>query len=175
MKVLLVIDMLNDFLLPSGPLYCGDKAQAIVPLVKRTLQAFRKEGAPIFFVADAHRKDDVEFDRFPPHCIKGTSGASLLAGLYAEGEPIIEKTRYSAFYNTDLEEQLEALSQTSGEPLEVHVVGVCTHICVYFTVEELRNRDIKTIVYRDGVASFDDVAHDFCLTQMESVLGAEIL
>jgi nicotinamidase/pyrazinamidase len=44
-----------------------------------------------------------------------------------------------------------------------------------YTVEELRNRDIKTIVYKKGVASFDEEAHKFALNQMKAVLGAEVI
>ena len=58
---------------------------------------------------------------------------------------------------------------------EVSVVGVCTNICVFFTVEELCNRDKRVVVYREGVASFDEAAHAFALQQMESVLGAQVV
>jgi len=45
---------------------------------------------------------------------------------------------------------------------------------VFFTVEELSNRNKKVIVYQDGVASFDNEAHAYALNQMQTVLGAEI-
>ncbi|HAG08307.1 MAG TPA: cysteine hydrolase, partial [Desulfotomaculum sp.] len=53
--------------------------------------------------------------------------------------------------------------------------GVCTNICVLYTVEELCNRDYKVVVYRQGVASFDLQAHNWALVQMESVLGAKVI
>lgn len=169
-RVLLVIDMLRDFLEPGGALDCGDAARAIVPFVRQKITAFRAAQDPVVFVCDAHEPDDREFLRFPAHCVAGTEGARIVDGLWAAGDPVITKKRYSAFYGTDLEPLLRRLA-----PEEIHVVGVCTNICVLYTVEELCNRDWKTFVYRDGVASFDALAHRFALNQMEGVLGAELL
>jgi len=82
----------------------------------------------------------------------------------------VPKSRYSGFCKTNLNDILRDL-----DPEIVEVVGVCTNICVLYTVEKLRNRDYKVVVHRDGVASFDQDAHLWALKQMESVLGAEIL
>lgn len=168
-KALLVIDMLNDFIHPDGALYCGPQGQAIVPFIKEKITAFRSAGDQIIFICDRHEADDVEFKRFPAHCIAGTTGAEVIEELQFDGydENITGKQRYSGFYNTDLDEQLETTD-------EITVVGVCTNICVFFTVEELCNRDKKVIVYQGGVASFDHEAHAYALEQMQSVLGAEI-
>lgn len=168
-KALLVIDMLNDFILPDGKLYCGPQGEAIVPFIQEKIAAFREAGQLVIFICDRHDEDDLEFLRFPQHCTIGTAGAEVIAALQYEGyeQNITGKQRYSGFFNTDLDEQLEDIE-------EVTVVGVCTNICVFFTVEELCNRDKKVIVYQAGVASFDQVAHDFALVQMKNVLGAEI-
>ena len=169
-RVLLVIDMLRDFLDQGGALDCGDTARAIIPFVREKIVAFRAAGDAVVFVCDAHDLNDREFLRFPAHCVAGTTGAEIAAGLCAAGDPVIRKKRFSAFYDTDLEQLLSRLA-----PEEIHVVGVCTNICVLYTVEELANRDWKTFVYRDGVASFDAQAHRLALAQMEGVLGAELL
>jgi len=169
-KVLLVIDMLRDFIEEGGALDCGPAARAIVPLVKELAARFRAAGDRVIFVCDAHDPDDPEFLRFPAHCVAGTPGAAIVDGLACAGDGVVYKKRFSAFYGTDLERRLEEI-----KPDEVHVVGVCTNICVLYTVEELANRGFKTFVYRDQVASFDQAAHRWALTQMEGVLGAELL
>lgn len=168
-KALLVVDMLKDFIDCDGALFCGEQGQAIVPLIKEKIAEFRAAGEMIIFICDRHKEDDAEFHRFPKHCIAGTNGAEIIEELRFDGydENITGKQRFSGFYNTDLDEQLEEID-------EVTVVGVCTNICVLFTVEELCNRDKKVIVYRGGVASFDVEAHQFALKQMETVLGIEI-
>lgn len=168
-KALLVIDMLKDFIYPEGALYCGSQGQALIPFIKEKIAAFRLAGDRVIFICDRHETDDVEFKRFPAHCIAGTTGAEVIEELQFDGydENITGKQRYSGFFNTDLEEQLEDID-------EITVVGVCTNICVFFTVEELCNRDKKVIVYREAVASFDNEAHEYALKQMETVLGATI-
>lgn len=176
MKVLLVIDMLNDFIRPEGALFCSQAGADMVPYVAGVLHCYRQEEDPVIFLADAHDPDDKEFDRFPCHCVKDSWGAQVIEELYKEGEPIIEKTRYSGFYGTDLEKTLLDLAPDGDlSQLEVELVGVCTNICVLYTAEELRNRDILTRVYKDGVATFDEATQTFTLGQMESVLGVELI
>ena len=82
----------------------------------------------------------------------------------------MEKTRYSAFSHTNLD---ELLKQTQVS--EVYVVGVLTSICVLETVKELFDRDIPAVVYRQGVADADLEAHAFGLKQMQRVLGARVV
>ncbi len=173
-RALLVIDLLHDFMATEGALFCGEEARKIIPVVCARIEEFAATGEPIIFVRDAHAPDDLEFQRFPVHCVRGTPGAELIgevrrAAANASRVIHLEKTRYSAFYGTNLDAVLQSLAIE-----EVHVVGVCTNICVLYTVEELCNRDLPTVVYRDGVASFDPEAHAWALQQMETVLGAKI-
>jgi len=107
---------------------------------------------------------------FPSHCVIGTKGAQIIDELPVEdNDVIIKKTRYSAFFKTELDDILKKKALT-----EVHVVGVCTSICVMDTVGDLRNRDYKVVVYRQGVADFDQKAHQFSLERMKKIYGAEI-
>jgi nicotinamidase/pyrazinamidase len=169
--LLVVVDMLRGFLEKGRPLDCGDSARDIIPFVRDRVAAYHDAGKPIIFVADNHAPDDAEFERFPPHCVAGTEEADVIAALaeWATPDRMVAKTRYSAFFGTDLEKRIRKIA-----PSLVEVVGVCTNICVLYTVEELRNRDIKTMVPGRGVASFDQEAHAFALGQMETILGARI-
>jgi nicotinamidase-related amidase len=170
-RALLVIDMLHDFLDPRGALYCGDAAARILPEVRSLLAQHRREGSLIIFVADCHTPDDKEFALFPPHCVAGTLGGSLMPGFEAgQGEKMVYKQRYSAFYGTEL----DALLRRAGIK-EVHMCGVCTSICVMDTCSDLRNRDLKAVVHRKAVADFDPAAHDFALKRIEKVLGAQVV
>jgi len=170
-RALVVVDMLVGFLEKGRPLDCGEDARAIVPFVRNKVEEFIRSGQPVIFLKDSHAPDDAEFKMFPPHCVAGTDEAELIEELrpYEHKGIAVPKTRYSGFYNTTLDELLNDL-----QPDIVEVVGVCTNICVLYTVEGLRNRDYSVIVYRDGVASFDRDAHQFALAQMKDVLGADI-
>ena len=175
-KILIVIDMLKDFIDPKGKLYCGSTASAIVPNVKNLVDKYREEGNLVFFLNDCHAENDLEFVRFPPHSIEGTDGAKIIDVLdfKADRDVIITKTRYSGFFDTDLDFEM-GRRDLEPEDTEVEVCGVCTSICVMLTIADLANRDYNTTVRKDCVADFDQVAHEFALGYMKSILGAEII
>jgi nicotinamidase-related amidase len=168
---LIVADMLNDFLDPQGSLYVGSQAREIISFISEKIAEFRAPGGLVIFVCDAHTPNDREFKLFPPHAVKGTWGAQVIPELTpAPGDYQVEKSRYSAFSRTKLD---DILKQEQVD--EVHVVGVLTSICVLETVKELFDRDIPAVVYRQGVADADPEAHNFALKQMQRVLGARVL
>ena len=102
---------------------------------------------------------------------KGAGGPEIIPELPpAPGDYQVEKTRYSAFAHTNLDDILKQEQVT-----EVHVVGVMTSICVLETVKELFDRDIPAVVYQHGVADTDPEAHAFALKQMQRVLGAKVV
>lgn len=170
-RALLVIDMLNDFVDEKGSLYCGSASRNILPFVSRKAEEARRAGEPVLFVCDRHTADDSEFEMFPPHCLAGTAGAEVCPELAPrEGDILVPKRRYSAFFGTDLDLHLRELGLS-----EVVLVGVCTNICVLYTAADARMRGYRVTVLRDGVASFDSSAHEFALGQMEKVLGAKIV
>ncbi len=173
-RVLLVVDMLNDFIRRDGALYCGESAEAIVPFVEGKVKEFVSLGLPVIFIIDAHDPQDLEFKRFPPHCIYGSEGSEVIKELKSLVEEYsfairVPKSRFSGFFRTNLNAILKDL-----DPKKIEVVGVCTHICVLYTVEELCNRDYEVVVHKSGVASFDQEAHSWALRQMEEVLGASV-
>jgi|UniRef100_A0A7C3WI50 nicotinamidase-related amidase len=168
---LLVVDMLNDFLDPKGSLYIGPAGREIIPFIQRKLEEARAAGNVIVFVCDAHAPDDREFELFGRHAVKGTWGAEIIPELEMRpGDYKVEKTRYSSFYQTDLEDILQREQVERAE-----VVGVCTSICVMETVRDLADRGIAPVVYRDGVADFDSEAHAFALKRMAQILGAKVI
>ncbi len=165
MRAVLIVDMLKDFIYENGALFCGRRAFEIVPRVRE----LSKEGR-VFFICDSHKEDDPEFRLFPRHCVEGTWGAEIIDELKGiEGE-VVKKRRFSGFFGTDLDERLK-----EGGFSELIVCGVCTDICVLFTVADARNRDYDVLVYRDSVASFDEEGHNFALRHMDRVLGAKVL
>ncbi len=169
-RVLIIVDMLNDFIQSEGALYCGASAQAIVPFIREQLADYRRSDDPVIYLQDAHAPDDKEFERFPRHCVAGTWGSRIIDELAPrEGETVISKTRYSGFYGTDLDRILSAI-----QPEKVEVVGVCTSICVMDTVGGLANRDYAVRVPESGVADFDADFHDFALKRMKQLYGADI-
>ena len=168
-RAVLVVDMLRGFLEEGYPLYVGDKARRIIPNIQGLLEQELAQGSKIFFVCDQHEPDDLEFKMFPPHCIAGTPEAEVIPELAKYPGEIIPKKRYSAFFNTSLEEKLKQL-----KPDKIIVCGVLTDICIMHTITDARNRDYYVEVPVDCVASPDEQAHQFALDHMAKVLGAKL-
>lgn len=167
--VVLVIHMQRCFLEEGMPLFCGEESLRIIPNVQRLMDREVARGSSIIFTADTHEPDDEEFKIWPAHCVKGTAGAGIIPELASYPGALVESTRYSVFYGTDLEQRLEAL-----KPEKIHVCGVCTDICVLHSVAGARFRDYEVLVYTDAVATFDQQMHEFGLKHMKEILGAQL-
>jgi len=169
-RVLLVIDMLNDFLNPAGALYCGEQARKIIPVIRSLIDRFAAAGEPVFFLRDAHAQNDKEFELFPPHAIKGGWGSEIIAELApALSSSIVDKTRFSGLFGNNLTDMLADIKAD-----EVWVTGVLTSICVMDTTGDLRNRDYAVVIPVDAVADIDPVWHEFALERMKKIYGARL-
>jgi len=138
-KALINIDYTYDFVADNGALTCGEPGQKIENKIVERTEAFIRNGDIVVFAIDLHDQDDSyhpETQLFPPHNIRGTKGRELfgeLKNVYEKNKELenviyMDKTRYSAFAGTDLELKLRERRIT-----EVHLVGVCTDICVLHT------------------------------------------
>ena len=168
-NALLVVDMLVGFLEDGHNLYCGDDARKIIPNVQRLIEQELRDGSEVFFICDSHDPDDLEFQMFPEHCVRGTREAELIPELAGYKGEVVPKRRYSAFFGTNLESRLAEL-----RPDKVVICGVCTDICVMHTASDARNRDYQVEVPVDCVATFDPQAQEYALQHMEKILGAKL-
>ena len=171
-NAVLVVDMLRGFLEEGHNLYCGPASRDIIPNVQRLLAREQEAGSTILFIADNHEPDDLEFQMFPVHCVKGTEETEVIPELqqYVSDINVITKNRYSGFFNTELEARLRNL-----KPNKLIVCGVCTDICVMHTTSDARNRDYPVEVPTDCVASFDPEAHKWALQHIEKILGGSLV
>jgi nicotinamidase/pyrazinamidase len=169
MNVVLVADMVRGFCEEGRNLYIGPTIREIIPRIRELLERETAAGSHIIFICDTHDPDDKEFEMFPPHCIRGTEEPDVIPELAEFAEEIMPKQRYSAFFETNLEERLAEL-----RPEKIIIVGDCTNICVLYTAAEARYRDYAVEVPAECVATFDPDAHTFALKQMQTVLGANV-
>jgi nicotinamidase/pyrazinamidase len=171
-NVVLVIDMVKGFLEPGHNLYCGDESRDIIPKVHDLLTREQAAGSEILFISDHHDPDDLEFEMFPVHCVKGTEEPNVIPELaeFVTETNVIPKNRYSGFFNTPLESLLAA-----SAPEKIIICGVCTDICVMHTASDARNRDYAVEVPSDCVASFKQDAHEWALSHLKNILGATVL
>jgi nicotinamidase-related amidase len=176
MKALIVIDYTNDFV--DGSLPVGQPAIELDERMAAITQVYVDQGDYVVMAVDLHEDNDIhhpETKLFPPHNIRGTEGRNLygrLHTLYEEQRDSIywmDKTRYSAFAGTDLELRLRERGIT-----EVHLIGVCTDICVLHTAVDAYNKGFAITVYKDVVASFNQAGHDWALGHFQGSLGAAV-
>ena len=171
-NAVLVVDMVKGFLEPGHNLYCGQGCREIIPNVSSLLEREKEAGSRIIFICDNHDRQDLEFQMFPEHCVRGTEEAEVVSELdqFVTRDNVIRKNRYSGFFNTDLERELKALGAQ-----KLIVCGVCTDICVLHTAADARNRDYPVEVPTDCVATFDPEAHKWALAHLEKILGVSLV
>lgn len=125
MKILIVVDMQNDFI--NGSLGSAE-AEAIVPFVKNKINECICSGNEVIFTRDTHTEDYLntsEGKNLPVvHCVKGTHGWQIADGIYADGAKIIDKPSFGWLGWRDEFEKIK------NELTEIELIGLCTDICV---------------------------------------------
>ena len=169
-NVVLVVDMVRGFLEEGYSLYCGHDARTIIPEVQNLLEKELAKGSSLFYICDTHEPDDLEFQMFPVHCIKGTIESEIIPELREFPGERIDKQRYSGFYDTDLENKLAQI-----RPEKVIICGVCTDICVMHTAADAKNRDYHVEIPMSAVATFNQEASKWAFEHMEQILGVTLL
>ncbi|MCT2343877.1 cysteine hydrolase [Niallia taxi] len=178
-KALINIDYTFDFI--EGALPCGDPGIKIEKAITQITRQFIEEGHFTVFAIDLHTEKDSyhpETELFPPHNIKGTEGRNLYGSLKEVYEQFkvrnnvywMDKTRYSAFAGTNLEIKLNERNIK-----DIHLVGVCTDICVLHTAVDAYNKGYNLYIHEKATASFNEAGHIWALNHFKSTLGAAIL
>jgi ureidoacrylate peracid hydrolase len=177
---LIIIDMQNGFCHEDGfmnkiGLDWTTSRDAIGP-VKRLADASRRAGLPVFYTRYALNADysDAGLMReiYPQiieakGMVRDTWDAEIVDDLTPEpSDHVIDKTRYSAFYDTPLEQQLRALDIDT-----VIVCGVTTNVCVESTVRDAFFRDIRVIVPSDATAAVSEELHEGALNDFRYAFG----
>jgi nicotinamidase-related amidase len=160
-SALVVIDLANDFVYPGGVIADAGgaeyqaNAQAIVPTLKNLVTAARRAGITVVYATDAHTPDDSELRKWPPHAMKGTHEAEIVADLEPEpGDLVLEKQTYSPFVSTDLDRQLKARGIT-----RLYVTGLHTDCCARHTSGDAFQLGYDLVWVTDALRAFTDEAH----------------
>jgi len=172
-KAVIIIDMLNDFV--TGDLKC-ERADRIIPNLKKLVEAARKHNIPVIYSNDAHFPEDAEVvHKWGKHAIKGTKGAEVIPELKpAKKDYIVEKRTYSGFYETGLDSLLRSLYRDEGVKTVI-LGGLHTNICVRHTAADAFFRGYKIIIAKDGVEAFTKEDHEQGLKYLEYVYNAKIM
>ncbi|MDE6754576.1 MAG: cysteine hydrolase [Muribaculaceae bacterium] len=151
-NVILVIDMENDFVLPSSPMRV-EGAYATLPAIKKFLDYGRANDWAIIYVYRIHRPSGIDaelfrrhfFEEGHPFCIAGTKGAAIPDEIAPQpGDIHITKQRFSAFFGTDLDIILRGLGAKN-----IYLTGTQYPNCVRSTAVDSMGLDYNTIVVTD--------------------------
>ncbi|MEJ7730166.1 MAG: isochorismatase family cysteine hydrolase [Polyangiaceae bacterium] len=142
--VLLVVDMIQDYLRPGGALEVP-RARDIVPALRDRLAAARAAGVPVVYVCDTHPPGDPDFREWPLHAVEGTPGAEPWPEIAPEpGDTVIRKRTYSAFAGSDLGELLDRLGAD-----EIVLTGCSTEVGLTATAIDALQRGFVVSVPDD--------------------------
>jgi nicotinamidase-related amidase len=171
MKLLIVVDMQNDFAHPDGKIYGGKLCRDIIPFICDRIMTYRQNNDIIILSMDTHEKNDKQFITQSEHCIYKTWGWELIDEIkeISAGCSIIKKARFSAFYKTELDTFMDIKNN------EVEVTGIFTSICVSHTIADLYNRDAIITVPKRGVADADPESNLQSLKYFENVYKAKVV
>jgi nicotinamidase-related amidase len=145
---LVIIDMQNDFVDPSGSLRVADAA-ATIPAIVRLRDLARAHGMLVVYTQDWHIEHDPEFAIWGRHAVAGTWGAEIVPALAPVSQDVVvRKLRYDAFYDTPLEHELRRRGITT-----LLVTGTVSNICVLHTAGSAALRWFRVIVPVDAVSA----------------------
>ena len=157
-SALLVIDMQRFFLNPNSPTFtCG--GLAIIPSLKRLIQAFRDANRPVIYTRHVHHPDKIDAGImgwwWEGMCIEGSEESEVHGDIEPlPAEKQVLKHRYSAFYDTDLETVLRCLKVE-----DLVISGIMTNLCCESTARDAYFRDLRVFFLADGTGTICEEMH----------------
>lgn len=183
------VDPQADFMLPGGKLYVTG-AERLLPNIRKLTNVARE--SRVFLVSHGcfHTKDDPEFKTFPPHCIKGTTGAqfvpealtdrvlqvpndvaaSLPHDLSAYQQILLEKQTLDIFESRHASELLQRLDSEAKFVL----FGVVTEYCVRLAAKGLLERGRRVSIVQDAIETLNPEDEQRTIAELQT-LGANFI
>jgi nicotinamidase-related amidase len=164
---IVVIDMLNDNITRNPESKISREARKIIPRIKTLVERGRSRGIPVVFACDSYRINDFIFEgRGKPVCIEGTRGAEVIDELRPQnGDIVIKKRRFSAFFRTDLD---LTLRRTGCDT--ILLCGITTQFCVLATAIDGICCDFRVVLVKDCCASHDTDIHSKLMAMYQTTL-----
>ena len=181
--VLWDVDTQVDFMEPAGKLYVPGASERR-DAMGRLVRAAREAGIVHVASADDHEPADDEISAtpdfvrtYPPHCMRGTSGAEripetaqhdplvlsltgALPDLAGRRELLLPKKSTDVFTNPNAAALLDYL-----QPTEVIVFGVATDVCDHAAIGGLRERGWNVAFVEDAASGLSEERVAACTAQ----------
>lgn len=177
---LLVIDLERGFIDESSPL-CIRGATATLPACGQAIAYAREAGVPVFFIHRAYRANgsDVEACRYPGWQAGGKPLAPGSTGPGSvetppevtpqEGDYVVLKPRFSAFFHTELDLILRRLGVRT-----LYLTGTTTPNCIRTTCYDGLSLDYNVGILTDCCSSNSDEIQQANMVDMANI-GATLM
>ena len=176
---LLIVDMQVDFASPEGLTAQWGLDLSTVPAALaaagRLADAARAADVPVVFVGlfttpetdsdawdERMRRRGNDPEAGPALCRAGAPGSDFVGPQPQPGELVLRKTRYSPFWDTDIDAQLKALDVDT-----VVLAGLTTECCVADTAKDAFNHDYHVFVAADACAAYEPELHAAALKMLD--------
>lgn len=168
---IIIVDMQNDFVKQGGNLVVPAAKETIKNIQNLLIKA-RNEGTKIIYTQDTQIENDPEFEVWPKHCVKGTSGWEIIDELKPRsGDLICQKNRYDGFYGTWLDHFLGHIWKIK----HLVIVGTVSNICVLHTAASAGLRWYHVVMPADGISALNEFDQALTLRQVSSLYSGEVL
>lgn len=168
---LLIVDMQVDFASPEGLSGQWGLDLSTVPAAlaaaERLAVSARASGVPVVFVGlfttpetdsdawdERMRRLGNDPEAGPALCRAGAPGSDFVGPQPAPDELVFRKTRYSPFWDTDINTQLEILDVDT-----LVIAGLTTECCVADTAKDAFNHDYHVFIAADACAAYEPDLH----------------
>jgi ureidoacrylate peracid hydrolase len=184
---LVVVDVQNDFCAPGGMMdnegFDLSSVQEMARRLPELIEVARDAGVLTVFVRNVYSTEanaylsDVWLEQASRRrgqsyterdvCAEGSWEGDFYGSVRPlDGEPVVTKHRFSAFYNTDLDTVLRAHGIRT-----VVFTGVATNVCVETTAREAFVRDYYVVFLDDGTACYSDADHAATIRVIDRFFG----
>ncbi|HOO44280.1 MAG TPA: isochorismatase family cysteine hydrolase [Bacillota bacterium] len=169
---LVIVDMIYDFTNANGKVFYPKNETIIEPLATFIANA-RRHDCRIIFIEHTVKMEDFLQSKVKMRecCIEGSGGeiTDSRLGCDRNNDIIIKKTKYSAFFKTDLDRVLK-----QHEIQNVLIVGTKTNNCVLATAFDAYSLNFDTYVISDLVGTSDDLTNEIYLRDINKYLAKVI-
>ena len=189
----LVVDMQNDCVSPHGLFAHGgidiSPIQAVVAPIAGVLGVARRAGLKVVYLRMGYQPDlsdtgapdgpnwtkvhgpigvgetaELPNGKSGRYLIRDTWGTEIIDELAPDGaDPVVYKTRFSGFFETELHEVLQSLGVRT-----LIFTGCTTSVCVESTLRDAFFRDYQCILLEDCVA--EPIGHDMDRSNHDATL-----
>ena len=173
---LIVIDMINAIAKGQGPPYnVTPQRSSVIEHFQRLIAHCRQVGTPIIYCTNERRPDGADAPKTISDIMGGAGGNPMAPGsvptqvideLRPQPDDFMQvKTRFSAFYGTNVEGILRSLGTET-----ILVGGISTQRSVEGTARDAKNRDLQCIVVSDCCTAGEQDVHDMTINHVLPLL-----